>query len=241
MYAVKTSRFEGPLDLLLELIEKRRVSINDVSLSDITDQYIEYLKKLESFPIEEVAFFIAIASTLMLIKSRSLMPSLELTEEEEQSIAELEERLKIYKRFRELSLRIKELYGKQVLFNREGFKGVSLGFIEPTNLDLDKIYKTLKATIDRLPVKECLAEAEIKKVISLEEKIEELTERIRNSLELSFYEFANSKKNGRDDIKIEIIVSFLAMLELVKQGIIIVKQAKLFDNINICSVNNNHE
>ncbi len=236
MYAVKTSRFEGPMDLLLDLIEKRKLSISDVSLAQITDQYLEYLKKFQSFPMEEVIFFIVIASTLMLIKSRSLMPSMELTNEEEQNIEELEERLKIYKRFRELSLRIKELYGKQMLFNREGFKGVSLGFIEPANLDLDKIYKTLKATIDRLPVKECLAEAEVKKVISLEDKIQELTERIQQSLEMSFLEFSNSSSGEKEEKKLEVIISFLAMLELVKQGVIMVKQAKLFDSINICKL-----
>ncbi len=238
MYAVKTGEFEGPLDLLLDLIEKRKVSINDVSLASITDQYLEYLKKFENFPIEEVALFVAIASTLLLIKSRSLMPSLELTEEEEQSIEELEERLKLYRNFRRLSLHLKNLYAKQMSFAREGFKGVEVGFVEPEGLELEKLFNTLKSIVENLPAKECLPEAEVKKVITLEEKILELTERIKNSLELSFLEFADSKKGGADEKKIEVIISFLAMLELVKQGIIMVKQANLFGSINICQTNN---
>lgn len=241
MYAVKLGQFEGPLDLLLELIEKRKFSINDVSLAEITDQYVEYLKKLENFPTEEVVIFIAIASTLMLIKSRSLMPSLELTEEEEKSIEELEERLKIYGRIRELSFHIKNIFAKNPVFIREGFKGVEIGFIEPEGLDINKLVCVLREVLDKLPVKECLPEKEVKKVISLEEKITELTERMRTSLEMSFSEFTGSKNSAeKEEIKIEIIVSFLAMLELVKQGIIMVKQAELFDNINICPAANNH-
>lgn len=241
MYAVKVEQFEGPLDLLLELIEKRKFSINDISLVKITDQYIEYLKKLENFPMEEVVVFIAIASTLMLIKSRSLMPSLQLTEEEEKSIEELEERLKIYGRIRELSLHIKNIFVQNPAFGREGFRGIEVGFIEPEGLNINKLAGILREITDNLPVKECLPEKEVKKVISLEEKIMELTDRIQISLEISFSEFTSLKNIAeKEEIKIEIIVSFLAMLELVKQGIIMVKQAELFDNIKICSIANNH-
>lgn len=241
MYAVKVEQFEGPMDLLLSLIEKRKFSINDISLAEITDQYVEYLKKLQNFPIEEVAFFIAIASTLMLIKSRSLMPGLELTGEEEQSIEELEERLKLYRRIRYLSLYIKNLFGRNTLFSREGFKGIEVGFIEPEGLDVKKLAEVLKEIAENFPVKECLPETEVKKVISLEDKISELMKRIQESIEFSFSEFTNSKDSEKEERKIEIIISFLAMLELTKQGIIMVKQAKLFDSINICQAANNHD
>lgn len=241
MYAVKVEQFEGPMDLLLSLIEKRKFSINDISLAEITDQYVEYLKKLQNFPIEEVAFFIVIASTLMLIKSRSLMPGLELTNEEEQSIEELEERLRLYRRIRHLSLHIKNLFGRNPLFSREGFRGIEVGFIEPESLDVKKLAEVLKEIAENLPVKECLPETEVKKVISLEDKISELMKRIQESIEFSFSEFADSKDSEKEERKIEIIISFLAMLELTKQGIIMVKQAKLFDSINICQAANNHD
>lgn len=237
MYAVKVGQFEGPLDLLLELIEKRQFSINDVSLAQVTDQYLEYLKQLEKFPIEEVALFVAIASTLMLIKSHSLIPSLELTQEEEHSIEELEERLKIYRRIRELSVYIKEIFAQNPLFAREGLKGIDFGFIEPKGVSVSILYKILKGITESLPTERCLPEAEVKKIISLEEKIKELIDRIQDRLELSFDEFTDSK-TGAKDKKIEIIVSFLAILELIKRGIIMVNQAQLFGEINICSANN---
>lgn len=236
MYAVKTSRFEGPLDLLLDLIEKRKLSISDVSLAQITDQYLEHLKKFQNFPMEEVIFFIAIASTLMLIKSRSLIPNMELTGEEEQSIEELEERLKLYRRIKQLSLHIKNLYTKNILFSREGFKGTETVFAEPEGVDVKKLARILKEIVINLPAEECLPEAEVKKVISLEDKIQELTERIQQSLEMSFLEFSNSNKEEREEKKLEVIISFLAMLELVKQGVIMVRQSKLFDSINICKI-----
>jgi len=72
-YQIKLEKFEGPLGMLLELIEKRKLSISDVSLADVTDQYVDYLKTLEGFPLGEVSSFIAIASTLLLIKSASLI------------------------------------------------------------------------------------------------------------------------------------------------------------------------
>ena len=95
MYRVKLSQFEGPLAALLDLIEKRKLSINEISLAKVTDQYVEYLKSLEGFPMEEVAGFIAVASTLLLIKSSSLIPSLELSEEETGEIKDLECCLKL--------------------------------------------------------------------------------------------------------------------------------------------------
>ena len=232
-YAVKTVQFEGPLDLLLDLIEKRKLSINDISLAEIADQYLEYLKKMEEFPLEEVAFFIGVASTLILIKSRSLMPGLELSEEEEKNIEDLEGRLKIYRRIKELSSGVQDIFCKNPLFARESFKGVNVGFVEPKNLDLEKLTGLLREIVNNFPIKEQLPAVEIKKVISLEDKILELTERIKNSLELSFSEFSNSEAEESDGKKVEVIVSFLAMLELVKQGIIMVKQVELFEQIVI--------
>lgn len=234
MYEVQTSQFSGPLDLLLGLIEKRKVSINDVSLADITDQYMDHLKELRKFPIAEVAFFVVIASTLMLVKSRSLIPSIELTEEEEQSIEELEGRLRIYRRIKEFSGRLNKLFGKNPLFERTSFKGVELGFMEPKGVDKESLRSALKNVLENLPAQEKLPEAEVMKIISIEEKIRELTDRVSYSLEISFTEFSVSRNDiDRQNKKAEIIVSFLAMLELTKQGIIMVRQEELFESINI--------
>src|SRR3989344_4019754 len=92
-FKVKVGQFEGPLELILDLIEKRKLHISDLSLSQIADEFIEHTKSYEDFPISDSADFILIASTLLLIKSKSLLPNLSLTEEEQESIEDLENRL----------------------------------------------------------------------------------------------------------------------------------------------------
>ncbi len=96
-YVVKTENFEGPLDLLLNLIETKKLQINTFSLSSITDNYLEKIKNLKDFPMEEVTKFIYVASLLILIKSKSLLPLLEYTQVEEGDIKSLESRIKLYK------------------------------------------------------------------------------------------------------------------------------------------------
>ena len=118
-YKVSTEIFEGPLDLLLSLIEKRRLHINDVSLSAIADDYLAYIEKLEEFPTKDVAHFLVVASTLVFLKSRSLLPTITLSTEEERSIGDLEERLKLLARVRGLSVFVGKRFCKNTLFYRE--------------------------------------------------------------------------------------------------------------------------
>src|SRR5210317_1605912 len=92
VFQIKTEVFEGPLDLLLQLVEKRKLFINDVSLAKVTEDYIDYVNAVERFPMADAAQFILIASTLLLLKSKSLLPSISLTDEEEESIENLERR-----------------------------------------------------------------------------------------------------------------------------------------------------
>src|SRR5665647_135936 len=94
--AVKTPVYEGPLDLLLELIEKRKLLINDIALATVTEEYIARVNSMESLPVGETAEFVALAATLLLIKSRSLLPMLTLSEDETRDIKELEYRLALY-------------------------------------------------------------------------------------------------------------------------------------------------
>src|SRR3989344_4122925 len=102
-FTVKQEHFEGPLELLLDLIEKRKLFVSDVSLAKVADDYISYVKNLSEFPVADSAHFVLIASTLLLIKSKSLLPNLDLTTEEQVSIEDLEHRLRLYERMRKLS------------------------------------------------------------------------------------------------------------------------------------------
>ena len=112
-YKVKLSSFEGPFSLLLSLIEDRKLHINDISLSQVTEDYLSYVNTLESKDPREVSSFIFVAATLILIKSKSLLPNLTLTEEEEGDIKNLEERLRLYELYTRLGGGLKKLFGKK--------------------------------------------------------------------------------------------------------------------------------
>ena len=228
-YNVKTHIFEGPLDTLLSLIEKRKLFINDISLAQVADDYIAYIKSLGDFPIADSAHFILIASTLVLIKSKSLLPTLTLSEEEEQSMEDLENRLKEYQKYKALSLHLKERFGMNVEYLRLPSKEKIIVFTPDENLTVDRIGETIGSVILQIPKKELMPKAIVQKVISLEEMIGSLTKRITESMRMSFGDFA---KVGKAE-KVNVIVSFLAMLELVKQGIIRVRQDKDFHDIEI--------
>ena len=105
-FTIKQESFEGPLDLLFSLIEKRKMHISDVALAKVADDYIKYVQSFEDMPVSESANFILVASTLTLIKSKSLLPILDLTEEEQSDIDDLENRLKEYRKYKSLSEQI---------------------------------------------------------------------------------------------------------------------------------------
>ncbi len=232
-YTVKTTVFEGPLDLLLQLVEKRKLFINDVSLAQVTDDFITHVKTTEDFPLADTAQFILIASTLLLIKSKSLLPTLELTQEEEENIKDLETRLKIYQRIKELSVGVQKLFGKNILFTKENTKIDMTVFAPDQSMTIPNLGMALIELLQNLPKKEHLPKAVVKKVISLDEMITNLTDRIKSNLRMSFREFANVTKEE----KVTVIVSFLAMLELVKQGTITVLQDEHFHDIKMETTN----
>ncbi|MBX4199977.1 segregation/condensation protein A [Candidatus Parcubacteria bacterium] len=227
-YSVKTAVFEGPLDLLLDLIEKRKLFVSDVSLSQVTDDFIAYLESHEEFPISESAEFIVVASTLMLLKSRSLLPNLELTDEEEGSIEDLEHRLKIYARVKELSQEIRKIFGKQIIFEKLPSKKEVIVFSPDKKTTVSDLSEALLALIEALPKKEVLPKAIVRKMITLEETIEKLSERIARGIKMSFNDFASKHLGATGKLtqekKVAVIVGFLAMLELVKRGAIKVTQ-----------------
>ncbi len=241
-FKIKTEIFEGPLELLLSLIEKRKLFINDISLAKVADDYISYVQTLQSFPIASTAHFILIASTLLLIKSKSLLPSISLTEEESESMEDLERRLKLYKRYKELSFHVASLFGKKIIFLKNPQKNIPIIFSPDESMNISAIHEAIRRVIESLPKKELLPKVMVQKIVSLEEMIVRLTERMQTSLKMNFGEFAKTQgqtsnsgsrhKTSKED-KVHIIVSFLAMLELVKQGIIEASQSNINEDIEI--------
>lgn len=228
-YQIKTEVFEGPLELLLDLVEKRKLFINEISLAQVADDYIAHLKQFEKMPVDFVSNFLIVASTLILIKSKSLLPTLSLTEEETQDIDELERRLKEYQKIRELSVHVKQMFGEKVSFPKGQSREKEIIFAPSDEITAQSIFSAMRDVIAHFPKKVTLPKVVVKKVISLEEMMDRLTTRITGSLKMSFKDFAGV---GKEE-KVNVIVSFLAMLELVKQGIIAVTQGENEDDIQI--------
>ena len=153
-FTIKTQSFEGPLDLLLDLIEQRKLFINDISLAKVTDDFIEHIRQFENVPIGESAHFILVASTLLLIKSKSLLPELSLTNEEAGDIRDLETRLKIYRRIKDASKHVQKLFGVEIIFTQSQSRPIHAVFAPDSECTLEKALFSLKDLINRLPKKE---------------------------------------------------------------------------------------
>ncbi|MEI6304874.1 MAG: ScpA family protein [Candidatus Taylorbacteria bacterium] len=228
-FTIKTQSFEGPLDLLLDLIEKRKLFISDISLAKVTDDFINHIKQFENMPMGESAHFILIASTLLLIKSKSLLPSLSLTSEEQGDIKDLETRLKIFKKIKEASRHVAKLFGEEIIFTQSQSRLVTPVFTPAAEFSIEKALQTIGDIVKRLPKKESLPKHLVQKVVSLEEMVDTLTTRITSHLRISFKEFTKEHRENR----VNVIVSFLAMLELVKEGIMHVSQESAFGDIQM--------
>lgn len=227
-YNVKIGGYEGPLELLLDLIESRKFLINEVSLAAVADDYIAYVKRFEKMPIADVAQFLLVASTLLLIKSKSLLPALSLTDEEAGNIKDLEWRLAVYRSIRELSRHVASHYGAAPLFEGSVEEPAPL-FAPAGNTTAAELRAALLRVLASVPVPVRLPSVAVSAVVSLEEMIERLLTRVKAELHTSFRTFAGVGTAG----KVDIIVSFLALLELVKQGSVRARQGEEFQDIAI--------
>ena len=233
-YTIQTEDFKGPFELLLDLIEKKKLSINQISLKEVADGYIEYLKKLEHLPLEETAHFLLVASALIFLKSVSLLPTLTLTEEERGSIDELERRLKEYREIRRLSEHIKVMYGQRKIFWSKKIFSPTPVFSPDKKTTIPELSKILFDCLATLPSKDPIPEATVLKVMSLEEMIDALRDRIQTSLTMSFKELSgHTGVNIGKKEKLNVVISFLAILELIKQEVINATQEETYKDIII--------
>jgi len=227
----KIDKFEGPLGLLLQLIERQELDITEISLAKIADQYIEYIKNYKGIEPEELADFLVVAAKLLLIKSRALLPFLKGEAEEE--IEEFENQLRMYKEFLEAAKKIEVIIGKKRFsfareFNRQAFLANANIFSPPKNLtaaDLNAVFSEIIKNIK--PVIQ-LEEKNLEQIVNIEDKILIIQRILLEKIKISFNHILAGAKN-----KTEVIVSFLAMLELIKQRDITVVQGGLFEEIEI--------
>lgn len=227
-FSIKTEVFEGPLELLADLIEKRKLLINDISLAAVTDEYMQYVAMLERQSLKETVHFVVVASTLLLIKSKSLLPVFDLTEEEEGNIEDLQERLKLYKIFKDAAHTIGEQYGVSPLYERRFIRDETPLFLPDAYCSKGTLLESLQGVLEGLPEEKEKPKVRVKSAISLEEMLNNLQKRVERQMKFRFNEFA-----GEDRERTTVIVGFLAVLEMVKQGTIIVNQIEHFDDIEI--------
>ena len=228
----KVDKFEGPLDLLLQLVEQEELDITEVSLTKVADQFVAYVREQkDKIMPEELADFLVIAARLVYMKSRLLLPS--FMDQELEEGPDLATQLRLYQQFVHASKFIdKEWKRGFVSFPRERrpVRSLAAAFSPPPGVTTEILREVMQAVIDRLAPIAKLPEAAIKRVITIQDKIKELGDRLRKHAKLTFASFM-----GRVRDKSEAVVSFLALLELVKQRVVTVDQSELFEDIEIAA------
>lgn len=233
-YEFKSESFTGPLSKLLELIEEKKLEVTAVSLSEVTADFLEYVSALQDergLDPKFLADFIWIASKLILIKSKAILPNLEITEEEEAEIKDLERRLRIYREFESAKANLESLFSlEEKFFTRKYLPPVF--FYPPRDLKVPELLKAVEKITQSLQFTKEI-QSDKMKVFNFEEKLQELSLRIQKELQASFSILS------RDKSKAETIVLFLAILHLLKENLIAFKQDKQFSDIVITSTNGN--
>jgi len=233
---IKLEKFEGPLDLLLQLVELEKMNISEVSLSEVTDQFLLHLDKLsarggsayggDGSRSDELADFLVIATKLVYLKSRTLLPYLYPEEDEGPSLAD---QLKMYQQYVEASKKINILWNAgHIAYGRIEPPVRPVGFVLPANAGAEDLYKSMAALVARLRPINPLPTATIDHTLSVKAKLESIREFLRTAKKFSFSEILENAHN-----RTEVIVSFLAILELLKDGSAYVKQKGAFGEMEI--------
>lgn len=225
-FTVQVGDFEGPLDLLLTLIEERKMHISDVSLAQVADGFITFVRDQANFPAGQAAQFILTAATLLLLKSKALLPVFTLTEEEEADVKDLEHRLNLYKIYRDAARALSTLKGR-LYFG--GLKRDNEPLFAPApDMTTEALSTAIQGVLAQAPKVEKKPEVEVRSVISLEEMMGRLGNRIEKALSVTFKDFVGTPEDKR-----EIVVGFLAVLELVKQGMLMAEQVDQYGDIQL--------
>lgn len=242
---VKLNVFEGPLDLLLHLIEKNKFNIFDIPIVEITNQYLDYLDSMEEENLDTMSEFLVMAATLISIKAKMLLPEPEKEEEEEEDPrAELVRRLLEYKMYKYASYELKDM---QMDAEKAYFKGATIPKevrehkeeIDPADLvgdltiaRLNEIFQQImRRQADKIdPVRSKFGTI-AKEEIRIEDRMAEIREQMRGLRGINFKTLLEAKRG-----KMNVIMTFLAILELMKTGSILIRQESVFGDIIIDSL-----
>lgn len=235
MMQYKLEQFEGPLSLLLKLIEKEEMDITQISLSNVADQYVSYIRQAKNINPDEMADFLVVAAKLLLIKSKALLPY--LFPEEEEEIEELEHQLRMYKEFIEAAKKIDKMLDKKHFmfareFNRKAAMANNNVFSPPKKLTALEMRSIFEEFLERVRPAEKMEEETLDHKINIEDKILSIQDMLVERIKVSFSKVMKRAKN-----KTEVVVCFLAILELMRQREVVLTQDGLFTEILITKAN----
>ena len=234
-YEVKIDAFEGPLDLLLHLIKESKVEIWDIKIVDIADQYLNYIKSMEKLNLDIASEYLVMASELMEIKSKLLLPRTKLEDEDEEEDPEerLIQRLIEYQRYKDMTKEFKEMEEKRHEFytkSPESLKEYAPeGTIVNTDLSLDDLMKAFQKFLERKELEKPLQTTVTKREITVEERRKAIKDILKTKKKVNFFELFDVMT------KEYIVVTFLTVLEMAKKQELVIYQENNFDNI-ICEV-----
>jgi segregation and condensation protein A len=236
-YALKMQQYEGPLEKLLQLIEERKLAVNEISLAAVTDDFLKYLEQLPTVSPSLLADFLTVASRLVLIKSKSLLPELPLTEEEEHDIRDLEHRLELYRELKAAEKHVHALW-------RSGHRAASrpylfhAGSLPPVfhpgqGLNPEALaaaFAQVYAAIEKITME---TETIYETIVSLEEKMQEIVARMATMPQSSLHGLSGGRS------RMEIVSVFLAILHLAREGRVALAQAEQFSDIIVSNKESN--
>lgn len=229
MVQIKTSQFEGPLDLLLQLIEQQQMDVSTFALANVTEQFLGYVRSLQEKNPVDLADYLAIAAKLLVIKSKSLLPTLDLGVEEEEAAFDLTTQLLMYKKYKEVAKYFKKLDSRRrQSWTREPDFSDQITFLPDPDITPAVLSGSLRAIASELKEIVKLPQQVMKEVVSISDKIAHLQQLISDKVETSLSAILKDAKS-----KTEVIVTFLALLELTKQKILVVEQTGIFAEITI--------
>lgn len=239
MFEVRVQQFSGPIEKLVELIEEKKMDITTISLASVTADFLNYISSIKS-ALESraeaeqrtelsriLADFLVVASHLVLIKSKSLIPELPTSEEEDEGIVDLEKRLKLYAEVKPLFLIMKERWHPAPqMWGRELFKDIPPVFYPPAQLSAEDLRSSLAHLLNLLGSVFKEQEKVERQIITLEEKIEDVFKKVSQGIQ-KFSHFITQKS------KEESIVIFLALLHLLRDRMVRVEQNELYGEISV--------
>jgi len=237
IYSIKSNNFEGPLDLLCHLIDKNKMDICEINISEITDQYIEYLNKMEELNLEIASEFLIMASTLLYMKSKTLLPTIKDGEEEEQELTEEEllRRIIEYKRYKEISTSFRDMYQNnyKIFFKDEEkikFKKKEL----EDDVDYLAIYDAYRNVIEKNKSRLNKNAKNIKKIAitdnyTVSSKVKEMYRELIRNKKFVFNSMYSQKQCNKE----EVVTAFTGLLEMSRRSKVQTSQEMLFGDITV--------